>query len=180
MQGLRRPKLKKKTQKRAKHKKKRGDFQKIPLQIYKNAVDKRTPENFGKNIRTAAASRFLAAAGIETQTATEGVNSKTRQKLHKLVRAREKWEKRHFQNLLGSAAPGLFLPSKTNLVKNSNFRKNKFVRRRKNCVKNGLQHEGATMVSNTIQPGPATQNCSETPCFSAFRVPLPLGKFVRT
>ena len=73
-----------------------------------------------------------------------GVKTKTRQKLHKLVRAREKWEKRHFQNLLGSAAPGLFLPSKTNLVKNSNFRKNKFVRRRKIYVKNGLQQEGAT------------------------------------
>ena len=29
--------------------------------------------------------------------------------------------------------------------------------------------------SNAIQPGPATQNCSETPCFEAFRVPLPLG-----
>ena len=30
-------------------------------------------------------------------------------------------------------------------------------------------------ASNAIQRGPATQNCSETPCFEAFRVPLPLG-----
>ena len=56
-----------------------------------------------------------------------GVKTKTRQKLHKLGPARAKWEKRHFQNFLGSAAPGLFfafqnqfgqkfeLPKKTNL-----------------------------------------------------------------
>ena len=30
-----------------------------------------------------------------------------RQTFHKLVLAQEKWEKRHFENLLGSAAPGL-------------------------------------------------------------------------
>ena len=82
------------------------------------------------------------------------VKTKTRQKLHKLGPARAKWEKRHFENLLGSAAPGLFLPSKTNLVKNSNFRKNKFVRRRKICVKNGLQHEGDTTGPTQINQAP--------------------------
>ena len=29
--------------------------------------------------------------------------------------------------------------------------------------------------SNANQPGPTTQDCSETPCFEAFCVPLPLG-----
>ena len=97
-----------------------------------------------------------------------GVNSQTRQKLHKLVRAREKWEKRHFQNLLGSAAPGLLFPSKTNLVKNSNFRKNKFVRRRKNCVKNGLQHEGATAVPTQFNQAPQRKIAPKPLVFKRF------------
>ena len=83
-----------------------------------------------------------------------GVKTKTRQKLHKLGPARAKCEKRHFQNLFGSATPGLFLPSKTKLVKNSNLRKNKFVRHRKICVKNGLQHEGATTGPTQINQAP--------------------------
>ena len=40
--------LKKKTQKRARHEKKRGDFQKIPFQIRKNGVERRAPENSEK------------------------------------------------------------------------------------------------------------------------------------
>ena len=104
-----------------------------------------------------------------------GVKTKTRQKLHKLGPARAKWEKRHFQNLLGSAAPGLFWPSKTNLVKNSNFRKKQIRETPKNLRQKWTATWRRYNGSNANQPGPTTQNCSETPCFEAFRVPLPLG-----
>ena len=196
VQGCVDPSWRRKRRKKQNTKGREGICKISPHKFTKTVSKKgqKTAGKLEKTIRTAAASRFLAAARIE-RNRDGGVNSKTRQKVQKLVRGREKWEKRHFQNLLGSAAPGLFLASKTNLVKNSNFRKSKFVRRRKNCVKNGLQHEGATTgptqfnqaLQRKIAPKPLVYKrfASHYLLDCAWKEPRPentrkKGKFVRT
>ena len=101
---------------KSKTRKEERGVSKDPFSNSQKRCRKKSPGKLGKTIRTAAASRFLATARIEPKP-RHSCALKTRQKFHKLVPAREKWEKRHFQNVLSSAAPGRFLPSKPNLVK---------------------------------------------------------------
>ena len=164
--GLRRPKLKKKTQKRAKHEKKRGDFQKIPLQIYKNAVDKRTPENFGKSIRTAAASRFLAAARIEPKPRRR-CKFENAPKTSQIGPRPEKMGKTSFSKSPRFCSPRPFFAFQNQFGQKFELPKKQICETPKKLRQKWTATWRRYNGSNAIQPGPATQNCSETPCFQA-------------
>ena len=72
--GLRRTKLKKRTQKSAKHERKRGHLQSFPLQVYKNAVDKNRQKNTGKLRKKhpyRSRKQISGSGPNRTQTATE-------------------------------------------------------------------------------------------------------------
>ena len=99
VQGCVDPSWRRKRRKEQNTKRREGICKTNPHKFTKNGIEKKGQKTTGKlekTIRTAAASRFLAAARIE-RNRDGGVNSKTRQKVPKLVRAREKWEKRHFK-----------------------------------------------------------------------------------
>ena len=142
-----------------------GDFQKIPYSLKR--CRKKSPGKLGKTIRTAAASRFLATARLEPKP-RHSCAPKTGQKFHKLAPARGKWEKRHFQNVLSSVAPSRFLPSKPNLVTNSNFRKNKFVRPPKIILKKFVQHRGDTTGPTQVNEVPQRKIAPKPLVFKCF------------
>ena len=84
----------------------------------------------------------------------------------------KKWDKRHFQNDLSSAAPCHFLASKPILVKNPNFRKkNKFVRPPKPILKKLCSIEAIQRVQRKWT---RSQNAKIAPkplvlkCFTSF------------
>ena len=92
---------------KSKTRKEERGFSKDPFSNSQKRCRKKSPGKLGKTIRTAAASRFLATARLEPKP-RHSCAPKTRQKFHKLVPSREKWEKHHFQNVLSSAAPSRF------------------------------------------------------------------------
>ena len=152
---------------KSKTRKEERGFSKDPFSNSQTRCRKKSPGKLGKTIPTAAASRFLVTARIEPKPRHSRA-PKTRQKFHKLVPAREKWEKRHFQNVLSSAAPGRFLPSKPNLVKNSNFRKNKFVRPPKIILKKFVQHRGDTTGPTQVNEAPQHKIAPKPLVFKCF------------
>ena len=140
------------AEKRKTRKEERG-YLKDPFSNSQKRCRKKNTGKLGKTIRTPAASRFLATARIEPKPRRSCKNENA-PKTSPIGPRPGKMGKTSFENLLSSAAPGRFLPSKPKLVKISNFRKNKFVRPRKICVKNVLQHQGDTTGPTQINQTP--------------------------
>ena len=167
VQGCVDPKPKKKTKKRANTKRGGGEFQEIPFQIRENGVKRRALKNSEKPSWQQPQGYSRQRARLEPKT------RKTRApKISQIgPRPGTMW-KRHFQNDLSSAAPSRFLPSKSN----QKFEHpKKICETRKNYSQKNCAESRRCKASKASRRGTKTQNCSETPCFEAFRVLLPLG-----
>ena len=136
--------------------------------------DKRTPENFGKSIRAAAASRFLAAAQIEPKPRRRCKNENA-PKTSQIGPRPGKMGKTSFSKSPRFCSPRPFFAFQNQFGQKFELPKKQICetpkKLRQKWTATWRRYDG----SNAMQPGPATQNCSETPCFQAFRVPLPLG-----
>ena len=139
VQGCVDPTPKKKRRKEQNTKRREGSFKRSLFKFAKT-VSKEEPRKTQKN----PPHRSRKAICGNRSDSSPKRDTPAHQKFHKLVLAREKWGKRHFQNDLSSAATSRFLVSKSNLVKNSNFLKNKFVRPPKIILKKFVQHRGDT------------------------------------
>ena len=155
-------------------KEEKGGVSKDPFSNSQKRCRKKSPGNSEKPIRTAAASRFLATARLEPKP-RHSCAPKTRQKFHKLVPAREEWEKRHSQNVLSSAAPSRFFAFQTQFGQKFELPKKQICETPKNYSQKNCAASRRYNGSNASERGTTTQNCSETPCFQVFRVLVPLG-----
>ena len=119
-------------------------------------------------MRTAAASRFLATARIEPKP-RHSCAPKTRQKFHKLVPARETWEKTSFSKRLQFCSPRPFFCLPNPIW--SKFRtseKNKFVRPPKIILKTFVQHRGDTTGPTQVNEAPQRKIAPKPIVFECF------------
>ena len=158
------PDPRRKRRKEQNTKRRGGEFQEILFKFAKT-VSKEQPRKNRKNPPHRSRKAIL---GNEPNSNPK-CDTPVRQKYHKLVLARKKCEKRHFQSDLSSAAPSRFLPSKPNLVKYLNFRE-KTIKTRKNDFQKNCAESRRSNLSKRSSGRRRMPNRSETPCFEAFRV----------
>ena len=106
----------------------------------------KNPEKIAKALRSAAARPFLATSPTRTQNVTH-----PRPKSSQIGPCPERCAKCHFENDLISAAPLVFLPSKSNLVTQSKFGKIKIVRPAKINFKRALQNQAGTTRQTGVE-----------------------------
>ena len=173
MQGCVDPKPKKKTQKRVKHKKKRKGVSRDPLSNSRKRCRKKSPEKLGKTLLAAPTRPFSATSPTRTQNATHPRTKNFTNWPRPRKRRKTSFSKRpQFCSPKPSFAFQTQCGQKFELLKKQicETRKNYFP---ESCAE--LRRCKASKLGKASRRGTKTHNCSETPCFEAFHVVLPLG-----
>ena len=174
VQGCVDPNSRRKRGKEQNTKRREGSFKRSLFKFAKT-VSKEEPRKTRKNHPHRSRKQISGNGPTRTQTAAQLRAENAPKISHKLVPAREKWEKRHFQNVLSSAAPGRFWFPNPIWSKIWASDKKKICETPKNDSQTFCAASRRYNGSNASERGTTTQNCSETPCFQVFRVLLPLG-----
>ena len=139
---------------KSKTRKKVRGFSKDPFSNSQKRCRKKNTGKLGKNHPHRSRKQISGNGPNRTQTATELQKRKRAKKFTNWSPPGKNGKNVIFKISSVLQPQAVFLPCKTNLVKNSNFRKNKFVRPRKICVKNVLQHQGDTTGPTQINQAP--------------------------
>ena len=174
VQGCVDPSWRRKRRKEQNTKRREGIFKRSLCKFAKTLSKKEHRKTSEKTIRTAAASRFLATARIEPKPRRSCKNENA-PKTSQIGPRPGKMGKTSFWKSPRFCSPRPFFAFQNQFGQKFELPKKQICETPKNLRQKWTATWRRYNGSNANQPGPTTQNCSETPCFEGFRVPLPLG-----